>query len=704
MYITVKNLAAALGKTPRTIQLKIKAGEIRARKIDSKSYEVEIASLPQDWQEKALALSSTVSGVPQSIKTPACPSIGRPLKEKEKKVFAVSQYIKALDYTFSEAEKVNLTATYFGISESTVRRYILKVEKHGVIETGIKTRKVSAWDIAAETFMKAFYLQLMKDRNIQSKISAYNAVCKEAAKRGWKVGSKASAYRILDAIPTLYISYAVGGNRALDNYFYIKRDWTTLKPAQMLVGDQHICDFWVQETVEGKVKYFRPTFYVWEDCATRCIAGLAVDKNYSSQTVLQALYMAICRFGFFDCTYNDNGSSECSSAATQVIDELIALSNGQTQMMDITELYRCKDGSYAVEDEDGNIIDVAKNSDTWRQKRRRIYANVKNAKTKPIERLFSTLEMKMAEAGVPGHVVTLGCPADQEEKESAVLEKQKRNGEILTLSEFVQKFIEEIEHYENTRHSSLGCTPLEALQKHVDAGWKAKLPANMADLDFVFMARKKIKVTKGRVTINLIDFIGEDLATGENGEIQDLGLSLHEGKKIEVRYDPADMKRAYAVLPDTPNPIRALAPVEAIPMLETEEMERMLSWKKHNIKVVREAFKSVAYPESIKLESRVGRQLEESAKLLEGKEITDAEKKKKALIRAALQEDKTRRKKILPFFRNDRERFQWCLDEIIAGEMLSEKDQEFCQRYESGSDYQEEEIYWRNYKRLGGII
>lgn len=713
MYIDVKTLAARIGKSKRFVQLKIKDGSIRARQKNLKSYEVEVESLPAEWQ----ALIPSAEAAPSSETAPAVktdPSevmlsptavkaLGRPLTEKENKIYRIAHYYNNFPVPVqTEGEKVKMVASYFGVSESTVRRYVRQVEETGVI-TSPRKGSSSVWDPEAEAYMRAYYLQLIKDRNIDSKIAAYNAVCKQAEQTGWKVGCRASAYNILADIPKLYLSYAIGGNRALDNFFYIKRDLTNLKPAQILVGDQHICDFWVKElTEDGKERYYRPTFYVWEDMATRCIAGIAASENYDSSTVIEALYMAITRFGFFDCTYNDNGTSECSKATTMIIDELIALSQGKSQMMDISELYRLKDGSYCIEDEDGNVVDTAPDVKTWRAKNRRIYAAVKNAKTKPIERLFSTLEMKMAERGIPGHVVTPGCPADQEEKESAVLERQKRNGELLTLDQFVFQFIDVINEYEHTRHGSLKCSPLEAVQRHIEKGWRAKLPVNMKDLDFIFLSRKSVKVVKGRVTVEGVTFIGDDLDTDEAGNLLDKGLHMHDGEKVEIRYDELDMSTAYAVIPGSSCPIRALHRVEEINMLEEADMQRMIKWKRHSMKLVREAFKRVAYPASEKaIETTITKELEEAQKPLKALEAKEEKAKKKRLLE---EEKKEKKKKILNFFATPRDRFKWCLNQLIDGDELDANDLAFVRQYRETEEYQEEKEYWTTFERFGGIV
>ncbi len=709
MWIEVSKLASYIGKTPRTVQLKIKSGAIAARKKDNKSFEVDVLSLPEKWKEKLPAECFSDAPVMTALvkpgSAPISPSlmtaIGRPLTDKERQIFDVWQYVRSLDPMLTDNQRIHMAAVYFGISDSTVKRHIRKVEENGVIGNSVIKRK-SAWSPEAETFLKSYYLQLIKDRNINSKMAAWKALQKMAAEQGWDIGCQAGAYAILKQIPKLYLDYAIGGNRALDNIFYIKRDWSNLKPAQIFIGDQHICDFWVKEVKDGKERYYRPTFYVWEDAASRCIAGLSVDENYNSDTVNEALYMAITRFGFFDCTYNDNGTSECSKATTTIIDELIALSGGRTRMMDISELYRMKDGSYSVEDENGQIIDIAPDINVWRKKHRRIYANVKNAKTKPIERLFSTLEMKMAQMGIPGHVVTPGCPADQEEKESKELERQKRNGEILTLDEFVYKFIEVINDYENTRHSELGCTPIEFVNRQIAEGWTAKLPANLADLDFIFMSRKMVKVTKGRVTIGGLDFIVKDLETDARGNLLDKGLHMHNGEKVEVRYSKADLTRAYAVLPEADEPVRALHRVESITMLDEEAMQERIEWKRHNMKLVREAFKLTAYPTSIRFETKIAKQVEDATKPIAEIEDKEAEERYRQLMEDR-EEKKTKPSKHLRFFSSERERFKWCLNELIEGNELSRKDADFMQSYRNGEEYQEEKEYWTTYERFGGL-
>ncbi len=59
---------------------------------------------------------------------------------------------------------------------------------------------------------------------------------------------------------------------------------------------------------------------------------------------------------------------------------------------DKVELFKIEDVYYALEDESGAVIVMADTCEVWYKKNRGIFAGVKNAKTKTIERFFSTFE------------------------------------------------------------------------------------------------------------------------------------------------------------------------------------------------------------------------------------------------------------------------------------------------------------------------
>ena len=235
MWIDTKALSAIVGKSQRAIQLKARNGEIAARKKDGRSIEVDTDSLPPEWKA-LIAVVPSVPSVRESSPLSAYAEgiLGRKLTGRESRKVNIARYADSLG-NVPESRKVAMTAGYFGLSESTVRRAIKEVSEYGVVSADRKPSGYRAWDDEAVSYLRSYYLQLAKDRNIDSKEAAWKALQSEAQRRNWKIGSRSSAFRILKDIPVLIRQYATGGNRALDNFFYIKRDWSSIEPAAILI-------------------------------------------------------------------------------------------------------------------------------------------------------------------------------------------------------------------------------------------------------------------------------------------------------------------------------------------------------------------------------------------------------------------------------------------------------------------------------------
>lgn len=705
MWMGISDLSRLLDVSPRTIQLAARRGEVDARKKDSKSWEVNISSLPARLMDRlperlkaqAGALTPVGASGSRTISAEAQAAFGRPLSPKEKMRAEMARFYNTLGG--KECARVAATATEFGVSPSTVRRILKDVKENGFIQATPQGRGRS-WDPEAVEYLQGWYLSYIKNTNMDSKAAAWHAVQKKAQEEGWRIGCRSTAYELLDEIPAIMKKYATSGSRALDNYFYISRDWSKLLPGQVWIGDQHICDYWVVDKSDpDNWTYYRPTLYVWEDGATRCVAGLAVDKDYDSGTVIESIRMGITRFGFFDCTYNDNGTSECSKATTQLIDELLVLSSGQSHMKDISELYRTKDGRYVVEDPDGNVVSIDETVQEWQRKHRRIYANVKNAKAKPIERLFSTLETRMSQRGVPGHVVTPGAPADQEEKEQALLDWWKEHDMILTLDGFMRELVSEIDAYEHTVHSSLGKSPWQAVQDHIDAGWRARRPASQEELDFIFLPRLRAKIRKGRVVVDGIQYMGEDLRTVVDG-FADVGLVLHEGETVEVRYSREDPSVAYALFPTTAQKIRPLRMVSRVDMLDDTAMEEAIAWKRRQMSVIREVFRGLEQPIAMAMPTQLAAPVREAVEA--ASRVGLPQEPQEAPVLHVPHEPRAPQQDGGRLHATAYGRYQALTDKELGGMALTDEELAFMESYEADPGYALQAAYWETYRRMAG--
>jgi putative transposase len=703
MWVDVKTIANAIGKSARSVQIRIHKDEFTWRKRDGRSVEVLVSSLPADWQS-ALTKSGAVVPSVQQVKTLApvaqvsaatnLPAIfGKKATESQLRRLAIARLIKAKPVHVKKSEWMLMVADRFDISESTAYRIASDAEQHGIVGKPRNLGRSSAFDPKAVEYLQGYWLQAKKESGACSKTTAWKQLQVQAKKMGWKIGSRSSAFKLLEEVDPLLLAYATGGNRALDNYFFVSRDCTLMNPMQVIIGDQHIFDWWVADYTTGEI--YRPQCYLWEDHGTKLIYGIAFDKVYSSDTVKEALRLGLYRFGAFDCTYNDNGSSECSKAINSIIDDLLQL---QMDARDISDLYRTPEGIYVVANEDDEVLDVARSEAEWRRKHRRIFANVKNAKAKDIERFFRTLEERLSARMLPGRCATPGADAATDEVERKRLDRQKDRCELLTAEQFMLVVLEELEAYEHATHASLGMSPLEMLDHKIAQGWRPKFFEPQV-IDMIMFDRTRRKVDRGRVSIGKTQFIGEELRS-DAGRLVDVGLWSLDKQTVEVRYNRHDLSYAYAIVDGLPRPLKA---VKKIGQLDDEAMMDAISVKRRQMAAVREAFKHLTAPiGGLTMRSDYGTAISQAQKIQEAlPQPVDGDLEEEV----AKQIQRTHKPRIVPMkplHAAPYERYKWCLDMKLRNLPLDQDDERFFAAYRRGHEYKQNQRYWENYEKLGG--
>lgn len=638
----------------------------------------------------------------------------------------------------------------FGISIATVERYVRKMQNGSMfaLPEGRQGRHVYAWSDEALSFFTNFFLAAIKEVGGCTVRNAYNCTKEEAERNGWQIGSESSAYVHARNISPAMKLLAKGGQRALDNMFYISRDLSKLKPFQLIVGDQHIFDYWcLNPYATGKKdQYIRAECYLWLDMATRLVYGVSFDIAYNTHTVTRALRVGIKRFGKFESTYNDNGSSEKSKLADDIVGRL---QNYGVRFLDEADLYHADNGRYIVEDTEGLVVDVVPTKAEWEKQHRRIFARVKNAKTKPIERFFNTLEQILRDQCLPGLVKGVAISAPEEEQATKRLEWQKKNGYILSYDDFIKSVVHALDIYENRVHSSLGCSPKEKLEQYKRAGWMPTM-IDPRDEAYLFMESTTRQVKGDRIELNGIEYIGPDLT--QKMILQNRGtLVAYNRQKVEIRYDPENLDLGvFAIEPGTNHAI-ALRPVKKIDMLNEQEMVEQLEWKKRNMRAVQQAFETATSNKNIRVLSEPQRfaelhNAEEMAERseyrleyqkpdfeipavarkvdvseTEEREIPQSVSRRKTDF-GSIPESLNRREESLsqedflesvasrigsenllrahgkPVFYTDRERYEYILNQFHSGEHLSHEDLDFKFDYESKMTSSEEN-YFASYVR-----
>lgn len=653
----------------------------------------------------------------------------------------------------SKAQAYLEIAEQFNISVPTVQRYIRRMENGSMfaLPEGRQGRHVYAWSDEALSFFTNFLLAAIQEVGGCTVRNAYNYTKAEAERQGWNIGSEASAYVHARNISPAMKMLAKGGQRALDNMFYISRDLSKLKPFQLIVGDQHIFDFWcINPNATGtKDRYIRAECYLWLDMATRLVYGISFDVAYNTHTVTRALRMGIRRFGKFESTYNDNGSSEKSRLADDVVERL---QNYGVRFLDEADLYHAENGRYIVEDTEGLVVDVVPTKAEWEKQHRRIFARVKNAKTKPIERFFNTLEQILRDLCLPGLKKGLAISAPEEEKATQRLEWQKENGFILTYDDFIKSVVKALEIYETREHSTLGCSPRERLEQYKSDGW---LPTFIDPRDeaYLFMESTMRQVKGDRIELNGIEYIGPDLT--QQMILENRGtLVAYNRQKIEIRYDPENLELGvFAIEPGTNHAI-ALRPVEKIDMMDHEAMVKQLEWKKRNMRAVQEAFETatkagvrvlsepqkfaelhkaenfaeeassyqleykqpeVPVPEVIKKAAAETEEEREIPVAVSRKESSDFGDLPKAMshreepisqddflsaLTQRIGNENVLRAHGKPVFYTERERYEYILNQFYSGEHLSREDMDFKFDFESRMDSSLENYYTSYIKKF----
>lgn len=316
MWMSATELARKMGKSVRYIQRLAAEGRIRWKMKDGRSKLYDSDSVPL---ENTSILDSSKTLVPVSSSNSALSSfqaIGGRMTEKDKQKFMVLDKLRNIPAGVTKVQWYGSVAFFFGISEATVRRYEKEFEKTGLIASAPKVSTNRSFDPEAIAWVKGYMLKSLRETGFCTKQSAWEHLMEKAHEMGWRIGSRSTAFNILGTIDTQLLDFSTGGNRSLDNFFYIRRDCTKLRPMQIVIGDQHIFDYWVADYNTGVI--FRPECYCWIDMCTKVIYGVALETHaYTSETVKESLRNGIIRHGLFENTYNDNASRSAPRPSTK---------------------------------------------------------------------------------------------------------------------------------------------------------------------------------------------------------------------------------------------------------------------------------------------------------------------------------------------------------------------------------------------------
>lgn len=488
MWLSIKEVAKLLGKTERTIQLRVHKGYYVYKYIISgnrKVLSVSLESLPLDAQVKYYTEFNAVdeSSVVKVSKYLTLTENQR--KEVSRKHYAVLQYLEFLQQHKSKSATTLFLNNYNSKEDKLLTKrqllsWVKKYDKEGIdglIDKRTLPRKnlipddvwqyfLSLWLVESEPSISQCY-RLTKHhfKDIEfPHVSTFSRRVKtevdEPTKIRLRQGKKAFEDKCLP---------------------YIDVDYSTLSSNQQWVADHHLFDVLVEDN--GKI--FRPWLTAWLDRRSRYILSYIVSKDIPNSNVILDSFAVACH--------------------SKGIPKEVLLDNGKD-----FKVYDLFNQSFPMSVANQMGIKV-------------IYAKPYNAKAKPIERFFRTLEMKYCKF-LPSYIG--GSPS----KRPTIMKQKnsKLKDIVIHFTDFVDIVDKMIIDYNNSPHTG--------------KGMEGKTPDEVYTNSFI----GPIKVVKDTDTLNLfLQRTTKPMRVGRNGinlpalkaYYDSEKLFKYQGKQVYARYN-----------------------------------------------------------------------------------------------------------------------------------------------------------------------
>lgn len=428
MELSVKDYASLTNQSIRHVQRKISDGELKAKVgivNQQEAYLIDASQLPPDVYRKLLkkqrqeeleAIAEAVNWLEIREKFGV---------EAEDAILQRHKWVReAIRYESEEGtEKKKLAlAERIGVSKAKLYRWVQAYKTEGIIglipkpirkhlEAKEVTKQFRSMDEAAVNFVKALYLE--HEETFQPKVAwVYRQLLDAAKEYGWKIGSRATCYRVIEEIAPTEKTYAREGLEAWQRKMLhkIRREFKSLLVNEVWNGDTHDLDFFIE--VDGKP--IRPQLIAWQDVRSRGIVGYVITLQGNGYRIGKAMKNGILKFGLPQIAYSDRGKDYDSKYLEMFYERL-----GIQKTLCLPR---------------------------W-------------PNSKPIERFFETLTNNYTRFW-PGY-----CGSDAKKNRPPGFDEKKlcEQGKLVTLEEAIKLIDEAIDDYNNTIHSELGCTPMEVL-------------------------------------------------------------------------------------------------------------------------------------------------------------------------------------------------------------------------------------------------
>jgi putative transposase len=394
-----------------------------------------------------------------------------------------------------------------GATERSLYRWLAAYRREGL--RGLVNRsgggKFVGEIISPEAFdqFKTLWLDLRRPSLRQSWLN----VCfvNKQEKKGWRIPAQKAMYQFVkEHIPYAQQVLLREGVKAYEARCapYIERDPDSVEPGAVWVGDHSQFNCWIRH----RGAWIRPWITAWEDMRSRKIVGHYITPCPNQTTIMQAFKRGIDQYGPPESVKIDNGKdydSEMWTGETKQVRKRRVLSKGYIDREMIAGIYAMMNVTVS-------------------------FAIPYNAKAKPVERFFATLDSQFTKT------IETYCSPDTQRRPEDLRDKLENETTLLQaydLAGFGQAVGRYIEVYNNTAHTG--------------AGMDGRSPAE------VFETGRARRVLAEGVAALLLRVWSGPIKVGKNGVIikglrygqYNAELLMSQAKTIRAAYDPDDLSK-----------------------------------------------------------------------------------------------------------------------------------------------------------------
>ena len=627
----------------------------------------------------------------------AGPELAVMMKPRVQRICRIVEDALACPPGYKSRAWAELVAEKHGTTFQSVYRYVDRYNKKGLVgldHTKSTKGQATAW--TPEALDHWLGLCLKREHRKINKQELYNNLVIEAARRGWRIGCKESAYQhYRERSNYLLEAYQRGGARALDNALPpILRDYSDLAPFECLVGDQHRKNRWVVDDSTGDV--IRIEAYVWQDLRTRVIYGGACARHYDAYIMGLALRMGLLTFGTFGSVYTDNGKPELSMYFNGI------LANIRAYGMDWGETIDFPVDLLDVDPEE--VYPAGPDPKLHR------LAIVKNAKAKMIEGTWHTLDDIMTSVcKLPGDSKKLCDDMHYQDVDQAELKRLRDSGKLPLMSQYIIAFYQALDYCNkekphrgvkkewrwNVAPASGKYTPFDCLRACCEeGGWRPRTISDRA-IDLLFMRKEKRIINRGHILAFNDTYVADEL------------LTLHK-ERVDIRYDLVDQENLLVF--HQGQYLCTAHPIEYSSMKDMDLAKRKIMEKRRKAKEITELYSRLTKPISDIRMYGSAAQIEQVAAL-----VAEAQERKrleyhppeKELTQAELNAEVAKLEQGLPlpaktvrplpvrpgYFLNDEAHFEWIVAYLKAGGVLDSGEEAFKDKHLAGMNAGQREYY-----------